>query len=105
MIIFGGRFRPKGADPFTTPYTIYDETWWLDLTTDTWSQVQAKGSVPSARLSASAIYDPKGKRMILFGGNKSTSGASYIPLADLYELDLSNDTWTKLKPINNGPTA
>lgn len=104
MVIFGGRFRPKGADPFTTPYTLYDETWWLDLTTDTWSQVEVKANSPSGRVNASAIYDPIGVRVILFGGNKSTGGASYIPLSDAWELDLTKDAWTPIT-TDPGPNA
>ena len=103
MIIFGGRFRAKGADPFTTPYTLYDETWWLDLTTDTWTQITTD-SAPSARVSASAIWDPVGKRLVMFGGNTSKSGASYKPLNDTWAFDPKEEIWTQLQ-TSAGPSA
>jgi hypothetical protein len=103
MFLFGGRFRPKGAD-MNTKYTLYDETWWLDLKSDKWSQISAKGDIPSSRVSASAIYDPKGQRIVMFGGNTSTSGASYVPLNDLLTFDVLSAQWTMLLPANQGPS-
>ncbi|MFT5431615.1 MAG: hypothetical protein ACI9OJ_002312 [Myxococcota bacterium] len=96
MIMFGGRFRAKGADPMTTPYTLNAEVWRLDLSSDKWTQVATLGTGPSARVNASAIYDPKSHRMVLFGGNTSTSGASYVPQNDLFALDLATFTWEPL---------
>lgn len=103
MIVFGGRFRAKG-EPGTNPYQLFDDVWWLDLTTDTWSQVQATNAGPSGRVNAAAIYDPKGQRVVIFGGNTSTSGASFIPKNDTWALDTNTDTWTKLE-TGAGPTA
>ena len=102
MLVFGGRFREKGADGFA-PYTLYDETWMLELNSDTWYRM-AKGSVaPSARVNSSVIYDPVGDRVILFGGNTSTSGASYSPLNDVWAWSAKDDAWTKL--TTSGPPS
>ncbi|HIA03786.1 MAG TPA: hypothetical protein EYN66_18095, partial [Myxococcales bacterium] len=86
------------------PYTFYDEIWWLDLKSNKWSKITAKGDVPQARVSASAIYDPVGERVIMFGGNQSTSGASYLPLNDLRSFDVLSAEWKMLAAANQGPS-
>jgi hypothetical protein len=96
MVIFGGRFRTKGASGLS-PYTLYDETWRFDLVTDTWTQMVTSGQGPSARVSASAIFDPTQNRLVLFGGNSSSGGVNYIPHNDTYALDLATATWTQLQ--------
>ncbi|MFT7621362.1 MAG: hypothetical protein ACI9WU_000523 [Myxococcota bacterium] len=104
MVIFGGRFRATGADG-TSPYTMYGDTWWLDLSTDTWSKVETKGTAPSPRILSSAIYDPEGERMLLFGGSTANTGLNFFPQNDVWELDLGNDTWTQLAVNGAAPTA
>ena len=95
MFVFGGRFRDKGADGFS-PYTLYDETWMLELNTDSWYPMSVGEVAPSARVNGAMIYDPVDDRVILFGGNASTSGASYIPLNDVWAWSVKDAKWTKL---------
>ena len=101
MVVFGGRWR---ASPTSGAYTVYNDVWWLDLTTDTWSEVKATGAKPVGRANASAVWDSDQNRLLVFGGNKSTSGLSYQPLNDTVALDLATDTWEKLAATGM-PTA
>lgn len=65
-----------------------------------WQQVATQGNRPLGRGWQSAIYDPTGHRMIIFGGWSSTP---YNSLNDIWQLDLSNDTWTQLFPSGSRP--
>ncbi len=88
MVIFGG---------FTTTPNKYNDTWALDLTTLTWSEIVASGSVPPPCNYHSAIYDPDGgpnPRMVVYGGHELGSTT--------YALDLMTNEWTAL-PTVGGP--
>lgn len=90
MVIHGGRFR----DGTMGTYTLFDDTWIFDLTTDTWTEVDATG--PSARTNHTAVV--LGNELLVYGGNASDNGLAFTPLADLWSLDLATQTWTELSP-------
>ena len=91
MLIFGGRFRAGTSGP----YLLFGDVWALDLETETWSQVTTTAG-PSARVNAGMAYDPTSHRVIIFGGNASSSGMNYIAMNDTWTLDLVNGQWTEL---------
>ncbi len=99
MYVYGGRFRPKGA-PGTDPYTMFDDTWRLDLVTDTWSQVTTTGAAPEARILSGGIYDPKANAMLVFGGSTANTGLNFFPQNDVWKLDLATSEWTLLQTTN-----
>jgi N-acetylneuraminic acid mutarotase len=101
MVVFGGRYRMATAGA----YTVYDETWTLDLAMMTWTKVTPTGMTPPARSSTAAVYDPMTKAMIVFGGNTSTNGAAFAPLADVWSLNLASSTWTPLATKGTPPAA
>ncbi len=89
MLVFGGY---TGA--------FVNDTWQLDFTTSpaTWSPISA-GGPPSARNAMTAVYDPIGDRMLIFGGfgNGTFKG-------DLWALRLSGSpAWTQLAPGGSLP--
>lgn len=88
MIVFGGRHRVEK----TGPYTLFDDTWAYEIATETWEEI-ATSSGPPARVNPSMAYDPEGHQIVLFGGNSSTSGAAYVPLDDVWLLDLEAGEW------------
>lgn len=77
MIIFGGMH-----------YGLLNDLWQLDLETDTWSEIEAQGIVPPVRYRHAAIHDESNHRMLIF------AGSSPYPLSDLWQLDLTIDTWS-----------
>jgi len=93
MIIFGG--RSSSSSPPN------DELWALSLgETPAWSPIAPAGTPPAARYYATAIYDPIGDRMLVWGGN----GVSGTPLNDLWQLTLSGTpTWSPLTPAGPLP--
>ncbi|HNT34372.1 MAG TPA: kelch repeat-containing protein, partial [bacterium] len=94
MVIFGG----KGG---TTRVNYYSDTWamFMKKGEEAWSQLQPKGIIPPARESHSAIYDPKWKRMIVFGGRNAATSMN-----DLWVLDLATLTWSAHGSTQKGPS-
>ena len=92
MLVFGGWFDPS----------YYNDLWQLNLAgTPTWTLLAPGGTVPAARSSHSAIYDPAGPRMLVFGGRSSTT-----TLGDLHTLSLSGmPTWSTLATSGTSPPA
>ena len=97
MVIHGGRSR----DETSGPYTQRNDVWALDLTNDTWTELDTSGGGPSARSSHGAAV--VGDKMIVYGGNTSTSGLSYNPQDDVWSLDLVTLEWTELATTNTPP--
>jgi len=59
----------------------------------TWNEITITSAKPLPRGGASAIYDPIGDRVILFGG---WSGVSYDSLNDTWEFNLTSSTWSEI---------
>lgn len=91
MLFFGGRTREGFGS-----YTNYNDVWALDLATDTWEQITTMGDGPSVRSSAVIAYDAAGDRMIVMGGNTSTSGLTLTGIGDTWSLDLATGAWTEI---------
>ena len=82
MVIFGG------YGPFDSP-NVLNETWELTLSgTPTWHQITTTGGPPARRAAHTAIYDPIGDRMIVFGGSDFVTFMN-----DVWSLDLATNTW------------
>ena len=58
------------------------------------------GQMPESRRDGEAIYDPVGKRIILFGGN-STEGLKN----DTWAFDLATRNWSKLATVGTAPSG
>lgn len=99
LLIFGGRSRATSSGA----YTVYRETWALDLASDTWAQIDAAGG-PSGRANAAAVYDREGDAFIVTGGNTSTNGAAFTPMGDVWRLDLATNAWSRVS-VSGGPSA
>ena len=91
MLVHGGRYREAESGA----YTLYDELWALDLSTDAWSRLSTGG--PAARVAHTIAVS--GDQLLMYGGNISTSSTSYWPSQELWSFDLSGDEgWTSLDP-------
>ena len=77
MLVFGGIGDGQS----------YDDLWALALAgTPAWTALMPAGPTPSPRGAHSAIYDPVGARMLVFGG---TTGSAYH-FHDVWALSLSD---------------
>jgi hypothetical protein len=101
MIVFGGRYRAASSGA----YTVYDEAWALDLAALSWQKLVTTGATPPGRTSTSAVYAPATKEMIVFGGNTSTDGAAFAPLADVWALSIATGAWRQIQTSGAAPKA
>lgn len=92
MLVFGGV-------TVTSPWSR--DLWAYSFASQSWSIIIASGQSPPGRSFASAVYDPAGDRLILFGGDSQQG-----PLNDAWQLSLSSTpTWTPLTPSGTPPPA
>jgi len=89
MIVFGGH---SSSD--------LNDVWAVNLAGfPAWTQLATAGTPPSARFGATAIYDPVGDRMIVFGGININ-----VRLNDTWQLTLSGTpTWSAITPVTPLP--
>jgi hypothetical protein len=68
-----------------------------------WVALNATGTPPTAREEHSAVYDPVGDRMVVFGGRN----AAGVNLNDTWTLSLPDTvlSWTALTPAGTPPVA
>ena len=101
LILFGGNSSASGM-----AYIANDDTWILDLNTNTWSEVFTP-SAPSRRLFAPALWDDERQRFVIFGGADETAFFGTVPyFGEIYSLELSGaqGQWTRLDdPALAGP--
>jgi hypothetical protein len=102
MIVFGGREPDQWVDGvLTEPEGPRNDVWSYDPAADTWVELTCTGTPPAARWRHTAIYDPIGARMVVFGG-QNTAGAY---LNDLWSLNLSTLAWTELTDSGDIPSV
>jgi hypothetical protein len=91
MLVFGGN---DGTNRL-------NEVWSLALSgTPSWTLLAPTGTPPSARMDATAIYDPLRDRMVVFGGYTITTGQAN----DVWALSLAGTpAWTQLSPSGTPP--
>ena len=91
MVLFGGYVAPEGRRA--------NDLWAYSLTGGTWSRIVSSSQAPAVRYLSTAIYDPGGDRMILFGG-----GNDLGVLNDTWQLSLAGSpSWTHLSPAGTTP--
>jgi len=100
MIVFGGD---------TGAFSALNDAWALHLTpgSEAWTPLTPTGTPPDARALHFAVFDPLGKRMIVFGGRSSgiLGTTSYDDLYALNLPDTGTPSWELLSPSGIGPTA
>ena len=88
--VFGGRYRPEDS---TGAYELYDDLFRFEVAARSWHTVDVSGARPPPRVNGALVWDGMRKRLWLFGGNESASGASYAPLADVWSFDPDEGRW------------
>lgn len=96
-LIHGGRYRAG----ISGTYTLFDDLWAFEFATDSWVQLASAGG-PSPRSNHVAVVS--GDQLVVFGGNASTDGLNFTPLADTWLFDLDAETWTELS-TSSPPSA
>jgi hypothetical protein len=71
------------------------DVWALSLLSDTWSELAPGGTAPGGREGHGAVYDPEGRRMMLFGGHYENGTRGFWN--DLWELSLGDSVaWSEI---------
>ena len=98
-------FAGGGNGAFQGPF--YDDLWYLDLGTNTWTQVAQSSPWPPARIRPGLDYDASGERLVMFGGhdNGFPSQGDLGPVNDLWTFDIGTETWTVLRTGDQFNTA
>lgn len=93
LVLFGG--AGQGG--------LFNDTWALELSPVLrWVPLGPDGVRPSQRWAAAAIYDPVGRRMVLFAGNQG--GTWDTAVNDVWSLNLDGaPAWTLLSPSGEVP--
>ncbi len=89
LIVFGGLDHATSSN--------LNDVWGFSLYSNTWTQLDPGGagtSAPPPVRFSSAIHDPIGQRMLVFGGY--ATGATSGLASDVWAFSLSSNTWTKL---------
>lgn len=94
---FGGRRPGSGGN------INFNDVWSLDLATLAWTEIATTGSGPEERSHAALAFDSTRNRLVVFGGNTSTSGLSIIGTEDTWALDLDSGAWTQLADGSGPP--
>ncbi|BDA51099.1 probable leucine-zipper-like transcriptional regulator 1 at N-terminal half [Coccomyxa sp. Obi] len=100
IYIFGGITGRTSSDSLMPgiklgPYL--DDLWCLDVKTKEWRQLEPLGVRPSPR--AFMGVGCNGKRTVIFGGEALRDGYDKTySLADMWEFDLEDCTWTPIMP-------
>ncbi|MGH7741958.1 MAG: Kelch repeat-containing protein, partial [Candidatus Eiseniibacteriota bacterium] len=91
MVVFGG----FDSNPL-------NDVWAMSLSgIPAWTPLSPTGVPPNPRYLQTAIYDPPGNRMVVFGGTDQIVGYN-----DVWALSLaSSPAWTQLAPSGTPPSA
>jgi len=96
MILFGG----------VNSVGERNDVWVLDLAApNRWQRLQPNGTPPSVRRSHTAVYDPIGDRMLVFGGG-IIADHTWVLNNEVWALELGGTPhWTLLAPTGTPPSA
>ncbi len=98
FVIHGGQSGPTDADPYRA------DTWILDTTAETWTQVTTNiesPDKPDGRRFQSLAYAESENGVLLFGG----LGDSSVRFNDVWLLNLNTNTWEEVSPTGTPPSA
>lgn len=95
MVIYGGASR--GANG----WTALSDGYVFNISNRAWSKINSTGS-PGPLTGHSAVSS--GYAAIIFGGGKFSSG-NLIATNNIFVYTPDKDTWTKITPANQGPSA
>jgi N-acetylneuraminic acid mutarotase len=73
-----------------------NETWAYDPAKNTWRNLHPSVSPPGQRILPSMVYDPVGRKMVMWGGLMGAAEAGADFAADTWAYDPAANTWTKV---------
>lgn len=89
MLVFGGHAQPDAGNSIA----VTNELWAWRPAEERWVQLDPPGPRPDRRHGHSAVWDPVGERMLVFGGYDFMSPHRFN---DLWSYDPKTNTWNQL---------
>jgi hypothetical protein len=89
VLMFGG---------LTTYSNYYSDTWIYDLSANSWTKKTPVSGSPTGRAQAGMATIYGDDKVVMFGGMTYSGGYKYYD--DTWVFDLSDNTWTKVEPLN-----
>ena len=91
LFVFSGAQNPKKGDPINAA----QDTWVLDLSQEvpTWSTLAVENT-PAGRRNGCGIYDPAGRRLVVFGG--TSDGMTSQNGLFVLELAAGHERWSEV---------
>ncbi len=80
----------------TASSTALGDLWAYRPATGSWTQLVPINTAPSGRFGAAGVWDPIGKRLLIFGGQGAGSDATFR--GDVQAYSPTSNTWTSLAP-------
>ena len=102
VVLFGGEGETFHGSAEVD--TIFGDVWCLSLGDSTWTKRTGTGTPACRREGHTAVYDPTGNRMAIFGGEVATSsgpGVGYT--SSTFFLDFDNWSWGNHSCPDEGP--
>jgi hypothetical protein len=95
VMLYGG----GGVNAFTGPFI--SDVWFLDLETETWSQVwdRTDSRGPFARINPALVYNAEEGEVLLFAGHDDTAVGHRN---DVWTFDVNSYEWTEVIPGDTG---
>jgi uncharacterized protein (TIGR03437 family) len=72
----------------------FDDTWALDLKSNSWRDISPSNTRPLRRCLHHAVYVPQSDQMLLYGG--CSSGFGPCPQGDLWSFDFATNQWKQI---------
>ncbi|MCB9740388.1 MAG: hypothetical protein H6747_14090 [Deltaproteobacteria bacterium] len=94
LLVFAGNLSPSGLQ-----YTANADVYAYSFANGTWSKLTTSGTGPNKRFFAGGVWDPKRKRMVIYGGaDESLFNQNAKYMSDLWALDFQSDppAWSKI---------
>ena len=92
-----------GVILFNYHMTFSNQFFCYNISANCWEWPSPSGIIPSPRSGHTTFLC--GNTAILFGGLTNGSDGDYLPLNDLYTLDMAGMTWTQVHPSLTGVAA
>jgi hypothetical protein len=103
LLVFGGGYSTGFVSG------DYNDVWSWDSLSHTWTELTVTnaggGPLPATRQSASAVWDPVHRQLLVFGGLDFTWGVGFTVLDDLWALRPASHAWAQLTHTAPRPPA
>ncbi len=103
ILLFGGGRSDQSSYDGTGMTASLGDTWELDPTTYTWTQL-APAASPSARHDLGLVWDSIHNVAVLFGGLQMDSSGAGVPKHDTWQWDPATGTWTERTAAGSKPS-